>query len=108
MEIGTTVKAGEDPDVYAFVTALSLDEYKVNTARCRQFVVCSHRGPSYFQTLPAVGAIRAFLLKKCPKKKKPQLRTVLDNKRTALMLNERMVRAVACTGLVGVHLRFAG
>lgn len=40
-------------------------------------------------------AIQDYIMKKCPKRKRSQLRNVLGNKYTALLLNERMVNMPA-------------
>lgn len=43
VQVGTTVKAGDDPDVYAFLTALNLQKHKVRgccACGCMRIVVC--------------------------------------------------------------------
>ena len=96
MEVGTTVKADDEPDVYAILNALSTQDRKV----CLCFVLpsrflCSACNPASAPQPPAVGIILDYLMKKCPKKKRAQFRAALSNKRTALLLNERMINMPA-------------
>jgi hypothetical protein len=43
------------------------------------------------QGVPALRVVTDYLVRKCPKRKRAQFRSILQNKKTALLLNERMV-----------------